>query len=480
MPVTNSATTMPITMPMLIDGRPVLSDGQHLEVINPATEEVIAHVPDATDAQLDLAVSSAQEAFASWRRVSPEDRRETVRRIGAILLENVEELATLLTTEQGKPLAMARAEVNRAATWCAALADLDVPWCETTETATHTVHSRRVPMGVVAAIAPWNFPVTLAVWKIAPALLAGNTVVVKPSPLTPLTGLRLGQLIAEVVPPGAVNVISGGDSLGPRLTGHPGISKIAFTGSTATGKQVMKTASQRLTRVTLELGGNDPAIVLPDADLDDLAPKIFWACFQNSAQYCLAAKRVYIHDSIYDELAAKVRDYAREVRVGNGMEPEVGLGPIQNRQQYDKVRAVIDECRQSGLSFLLEPEIPEGPGYFIGPSIVDNPPEDSPIVTEEPFGPIVPFLRYTDIEDVIKRANDSPYGLGGSVWGGDLAEATRVAERIESGVVWVNEVHRLDPVFPFGGHRESGVACENGVDGILHYTHTNVISIRKA
>lgn len=309
---------------------------------------------------------------------------------------------------------------------------------------------RRVPLGVVAAIVPWNFPVALAMWKIAPALLAGNTVVVKPSPFTPLTLLRLGELLADRLPGGIFNVVSGDDSLGPRLTSHPAVAKIAFTGSTATGKRVMASAAERLARVTLELSGNDPAIVLPHVDIDDVAPKIFWACFQNSGQFCLAAKRVYVHDDIYDAFAAKVVEYARGVEVGDGLLPGVGLGPIQNRLQYDRILAIIDECHEAGMQFLLEPEVLDGPGYFIRPSIVDNPPDASSIVTEEPFGPIVPFLRYTDVNDAVSRANNSPYGLGGSVWGADGEEAQRVARQIESGIVWVNEIHRLDPTFPFG------------------------------
>lgn len=471
--------TIPSEYQMLIDGKLIPGAGEPLEVLNPATEEVVARVANVTQDELDAAVTAAANAYRHWREVPVEERVEVVRQIGKVVLSNCEELATILTTEQGKPLVNARREVERAARWCDGLSDLDIPWEEARETETHDLLIRRVPLGVVAAIVPWNFPVTLALWKIIPALMAGNTVVVKPSPFTPLTALRIGELVASIVPPGVINVISGDDSLGPRLTSHADIAKIAFTGSSQTGKRVMESASRNLVRITLELGGNDPAIVLPDVDVEELAPKLFWACFQNSAQYCLAAKRVYVPDAIYDALAAAVAEYASTVVVGNGRDDETQLGPIQNRGQYDKVVAIIESCRAAGMQFLVPPVVPEGPGYFIKPTIVDNPPDDSPIVTEEPFGPIVPFLRYHDIDDAIARANDSVYGLGASVWGTDVGVAQDVASRIESGVVWVNEVQRLEPDFPFGGRRLSGVGAENGVEGILAYTDVNVISTLK-
>lgn len=464
---------------MSIGGRIVSPGDATIEVVNPATEEILALAPDATDEELDDAVQSAHRAFRSWRAAPVSQRAEVVRRIGDVLRRNAEELSLVLTSEQGKPVEMARREVERAGRWCGALADLEVPWEERRDTGSHDVVLRRVPLGVVAALVPWNFPVSLALWKIAPALLAGNTVVVKPSPFTPLTALRIGELINGVVPAGVVNVISGGDSLGPRLASHPRIAKIAFTGSTATGKRVMETASRNLLRVTLELGGNDAAIVLPDADLEDIAPKIFWACFQNSGQYCIASKRVYVHDSVYDDLAARVAAYAAGVVIGDGLEPGTQLGPVQNRLQYEKVLGVIEECKREGLRFILPPAPYEGRGFFLSPVIVDDPPDDAAIVTEEPFGPIVPFLRYHDVDEAIARANSSSYGLAGSVWGTDLDAAAAVAARIDAGVVWVNEVHRLEPDLPFGGRKQSGVGVENGVEGVLSYTDTNVVSTPK-
>ncbi|EKX62478.1 aldehyde dehydrogenase family protein, partial [Streptomyces ipomoeae] len=322
---------------MLIGGRLVGAEGDPLGVLNPATEEIVGHVPDATDAQLDAAVSAARHAFATWRTTPVVERRAVLAACASTVREHTEELAVLLTTEQGKPLADARAELMAFAEWLDAHAAMEYPDDEVTETETHRIRVRRVPLGVVAGIVPWNFPVVLAAKKIGPALLAGNTIVVKPSPFTPLTTLRVGELLADVVPAGVINTISGGDNLGPRLTEHPGIRKIAFVGSTATGRKVMASAARNLSRVTLELGGNDAAIVLPDVDVDEVAPKVFWTCFANSGQLCIAAKRVYVHEDVYDAFAERFAELARSVKVGNGLEDGVQLGPLQNRAQYEKV-----------------------------------------------------------------------------------------------------------------------------------------------
>lgn len=301
-------------------------------------------------------------------------------------------------------------------------------------------------------------------------LLTGNTIVAKPSPYTPLTTLRIGELLADVVPAGVLNVISGGDSLGPRLSEHPGIRKIAFTGSTATGRKVMASAARSLTRVTLELGGNDAAIVLPDVDVDEVAPRVFWTCFGNSGQICIAAKRVYVHEDVYDAFAKRFAQIARSVKVGNGLEEGVQLGPIQNRAQYEKVVGLIKETVDSGAKLLVEGSIPDGPGYFVHPTVVDDPADDSAIVTQEPFGPVVPLLRFRDVDEVVRRANDSEYGLGGTVWSRDLAAAEELAARIETGTVWINQEQMLSPMQQFSGHKASGLGTENGVEGVLEYT----------
>jgi acyl-CoA reductase-like NAD-dependent aldehyde dehydrogenase len=464
---------------MLIDGRTVPAEGTPLEVLNPATEEIVGRIPDATDAQLQQAVDAAARAFEIWRTVSVEERRAAVRGLAGVLREHRDELAALLTAEQGKPLDAARGEVAAAAFWCEATAALDFPQDERQEDATHRVRIRRVPLGPVAGIVPWNFPVAQAFWKIAPALVTGNTVVLKPSPFTPLSALRIGELLRDALPAGVLNIVTGGDSLGPKLTEHPDIRKIAFTGSTVTGKKVMQSASHHLARLTLELGGNDVAIVLPDAHLDTVAEQIFWACFRNSGQVCVASKRVYVHEDIYDAFAERFGGVAQQVRVGSGAEDGVQLGPIQNRAQYEKVVELIERSEKDGLSFLVKGDIPEGPGYFVHPTVLDNPPDDAPIVTQEQFGPVVPLLKWRDEDDVVARANDSEYGLGGSVWGEDLAAAERIAERIHAGTVWVNESQRYSPNLPYAGHKSSGLGVEHGVEGLLHFTDVQVVSVRK-
>lgn len=466
------------TYDMTIDGSLVAAT-EVLSVTNPATEVAFATAPRATRNQLDDAIDAAKRAFGKWRHTPIATRREAVLSIATVLREHADELATLLTNEQGKPLAAARGEVERAAFWAEEIAGIQWEDRVAEDNDQHKVIVRRVPLGVVGAIVPWNFPVALAVWKIAPALLTGNTMVLKPSPYTPLTALKLGELLQEVLPPGVLNVISGGDELGPWMTSHEGFDKITFTGSSETGKKVMASAAEHLTRLTLELGGNDAAVVLPDVDIAEIAPKLYWACFSNSAQYCLATKRLYVHADIYEELGEALRDYARTVVVGNGMDEGVQLGPIQNKAQFDKVQSFINTSRSSGHKFLVETPVELERGYFVGPIVVDNPPEDSMIVTEEPFGPIVPMLAFTDSEEVIAKVNASPYGLGGSVWSNDTDAAIEIAKRIESGVVWVNESQALSPHFPMGGHKQSGIGRENGLEGVMEYTATQSLAVRK-
>lgn len=454
---------------MLIDGRQVAS-AETLEVLNPATEAVIATVPDCSREQLDEAVAAARRAFPAWRARPIAERREILNGIAGILAGSAEELKHILTAEQGKPLDAALFELNAAAWWIgeaarAGLADQtidDMPGQRSTV--------RRVPLGVVGAIVPWNFPVLLVAWKLVPALLAGNTLVLKPSPFTPLTTLRLAERVAGLLPPGVLNVISGGDRLGPWMTAHPGIDKITFTGSSATGRKVMETASATLKRVTLELGGNDAAIVLDDADPAGIAEKLFWAAMTNSGQVCVAAKRIYVHDSIYDALARALQEVAARVQVGDGTRQGVALGPVQNAQQFARVKALIADSRDRGHRFLTGGDMPEGKGYFVPVTILDNPPESARVVQEEAFGPVVPLLRYTDLDEVIDRANASDLGLAGSIWTSDVERGAALAQRLETGTVWINSAQNLTPYAAFGGHKQSGIGTEGGLDGLLEFT----------
>jgi acyl-CoA reductase-like NAD-dependent aldehyde dehydrogenase len=463
---------------MTIDGKaaPALAG---FSVINPATERIIVDAPDATSAQLDEAVASARRAAAAWASLPVQQRQHYVARIGETITANLEELAQLLMQEQGKPLDQARQEVQKAALWCTGLAGLDFPGVRISESATEEVRVSHVPLGVVGGIVPWNFPLVLAMWKVAPALLTGNTMVLKPSPFTPLTTLKLGELLRDVLPAGVLNVISGTDALGPLMSAHPGIDKLSFTGSTQIGRKVMESASVNLKRLTLELGGNDAAIVLPDVDVDEIAPVIFWGAFANNAQFCLAIKRLYIHEDIYDKLTQALVRLARETRMGPGDVEGMQLGPVQNRRQFERLKDLLEDTRNAGHRILVGGDIPDGTGYFFPVTLVDNPPDTARIVREEPFGPILPLLKFRDLNDVIARANDSEYGLGGSVWGRDEEAAMRVALQLKTGTVWVNQIHTIAPDKPMAGHKQSGIGIENGIDGLLEYTVPQTVSIKR-
>lgn len=464
---------------MTIDGKAV-AGARMFDAFNPATEAVIASVPDATREQLDKAVASAKAAFPAWSTRPITERQKLVAEIGEVMEAHAEELSRLLTLEQGKARPGADWEVGGSIAWCAGIASQSLPVQVLEQDDVRTVEMRHVPLGVIGAITPWNFPILLAIWKIAPALVAGNTVVLKPSPYTPLCTLKIGELLRDVLPAGVLNVVSGGNELGAWMTGHKDIAKIAFTGSTATGKKVMEAAAGSLKRVTLELGGNDPAIVLPDVDPKQMAKELFWAAFQNSAQFCCAAKRLYIHDDIYDALRDELVDYAKTVKMGDGSQQGVQLGPIQNKMQFEKVKDLLADAKANGLNAVLGGEVPEGKGFFVPVTIYDNPPEDARVVKEEAFGPVLPLLRFTDIDDVVSRANDTDMGLAASVWSADADLARAIGERIEAGVIWINEIHTFSPHAAFGGHKQSGMGVENSLEGLAEYTNTQTIVTRRS
>jgi acyl-CoA reductase-like NAD-dependent aldehyde dehydrogenase len=459
---------------MTIGGKLVASE-RSFAAYNPATEDVIAQVPEASHTQLDVAVAAAKRAFPGWSARPLAERQAAVSRIGDLIEAHAEDFMRLLTLEQGKARAGAEWEIGGSVAWCREIAKQSLQVHRVEEAGGRTIETRRTPLGVVGGITPWNFPVLLAVWKIAPALVTGNTVVLKPSPNTPLCTLKLGELLLDALPPGVLNIVSGGNALGEWLTTHPDVRKVSFTGSTATGRKIMAAASGNLKRVTLELGGNDPAIVMPDVDVEKIAEKLFWAAFQNSAQFCVAAKRLYIHADIYDALAEALVRYARTVTVGDGSLQGVDLGPIQNRMQFDKLKDLFADARRTGLRFLLGGEIGHQKGFFVPVTIIDNPPEDSRVVTEEAFGPILPLLKFNDVDDVVARANNTEYGLAASVWSADVQTARRIAERIEAGTVWINEVHTFSPHVAFGGHKQSGIGIENALEGLAEYTNSQTL-----
>jgi acyl-CoA reductase-like NAD-dependent aldehyde dehydrogenase len=463
---------------MLIGGE-LVGGTATLDVVNPANEQVIGSVPDATREELDRAIDAARAAFPAWAATPIAERKAKLTALGQAVMANADPLMRLLTKEQGKPHSEAQGEVMGAGYWLMAAAGLDLPVTVNEDSEDRYSETRHVPLGVVGAIAPWNFPMILAMFKVAPALLAGNTMVLKPSPFTPLSTLKFGELAAEILPAGVLNIVTGGDDLGPWMTSHAGFDKISFTGSTATGKRVMQSAAPTLKRVTLELGGNDAAIVMPDVDVEKVAEELFWAAFRNNGQICIATKRMYVHRDIYDRLRDALVAYAQTVKVGDGSEQGTQIGPINNKQQYARVLELIQDAKDKGYTFLIGGEKADVPGYFVPVTILDNPPEDARIVQEEQFGPVLPLLKFDDFEDVVARANATDYGLGGSVWGSDEDKAFELAQKIASGTVWVNETQHLSPMAAFGGMKQSGVGVEGGVEGLLEYTNAQTIVRKK-
>ena len=462
---------------MTIDGNSIAGDTT-FGVINPASGQVFAQAPECSRAQLDAAMDAASRAYKNWKRDLPA-RRAALLACAEAVKARLSELAPILTQEQGKPLPQAFAEIMGAAMWFTYTATLQLPVEVLQDDASAHVEVRRRPLGVVAAITPWNFPLILATWKLAPALLAGNTVVLKPSPFTPLTTLKLGELLRDVVPPGVVNVISGGNDLGGWMTSHPVPRKISFTGSVATGKKVAAAAAPDLKRVTLELGGNDPAIVLPDANPQDIAAKLFWGAFQNCGQVCSAIKRVYAPEAMYDTLVGALAEIARGVCVGNGLEDDIQMGPLNNRPQFERVKELVEDAKKHGARIAAGGEPLGGSGYFYRPTVVAEVADGVRLVDEEQFGPALPIVAYKKVEDAIESANATHFGLGGSVWSGNVDRATEVAKELDCGTAWVNQHLELSPATPFGGAKWSGIGVENGRWGLLGFTETQTIDIAK-
>uniref|UniRef100_UPI0035CC319B aldehyde dehydrogenase family protein n=1 Tax=uncultured Sphingomonas sp. TaxID=158754 RepID=UPI0035CC319B len=475
-------TTIDFTAPyaLTIDGKRVETNAS-FDVFNPATNEVLAQAPEGTAAHMEAAIAAAKAAFPAWAALSADERGAYVGAYADALDAHKEELITLLTLEQGKPRhSMAKGEVEAAIFWVREVAKRRLPVETIEDTDDHVVEVHHTPLGVVGAITPWNFPVLLGLWKVAPCLVTGNVMVMKPSPYTPLTSLRFGEIAQTVLPAGVFSVVSGGNALGSQMTEHPDIAKISFTGSTATGKKVMASSASTLKRVTLELGGNDVAIVLADADWEPIVETLFWASFGNSGQWCIASKRLYVHRDIHAAFTAKFVEFAAKQKVGDGMDPSTDLGPIQNRMQYDKLKDLFADVKANGYKVPLGGTIDESlAGNFVPVTIVDNPPEDSRIVQEEPFGPILPIIAFDSVDEVVAKANNSPFGLAGSVWGKDRDAAIAVAKRLETGTVWVNEIHIHGIDIPFGGHKQSGMGVENGAEGLAEFTNTKTYMFHK-
>lgn len=462
---------------MMIGGQSIDSSA-HFEVRNPATGEVVATVANASVEQLDAAVAAAQEAYKSWSKQSDDTWRQACEAVSAKIGEHAEEIAQILTAEQGKPLngMGSRFEMGGAAAWAAHTASLSLPVKTLQDNAEGRVELYRNPIGVVGSITPWNWPVMIAVWHILPALRTGNTVVIKPSPFTPLSTIRLVEVMNEVLPAGVVNVVTSDDQLnniGGAMSAHTGIRKMVFTGSIATGKKVMTSAAETMKRLTLELGGNDAGIVLPDVDPQAIAEGLFWGAFINNGQTCAAMKRLYVHESVYDAVCEALTAYAAQVPVGVGSDEASILGPIANRMQFDKVKRLVDDAKAKGRRVLLGGEA--GEGLFFPPTLIADMQPDDPLVVEEQFGPVLPILKYSDVDEALRMANASDNGLGGSVWSSDVAKAKALARQLQCGSAWVNKHGAIQPNAPFCGVKSSGLGVEFGEEGLAEYTDIQVV-----
>ncbi|KAH6668933.1 Aldehyde/histidinol dehydrogenase [Halenospora varia] len=460
----------------IIDGKLVKTEFTRCG-INPATGEELFPSPVSTSQDVDAAIKAARAAFKGWKKTSVEHRKQQLMAFSAALVAWKPDFAALLTKEQGKATFFAEQEVDFGAHWLAGTCALEMADEIVDDTSEMLVKTRYTPLGVAVGIVPWNFPIMLLCGKIAPAILTGNCIIIKPSPFTPYCGIKIVELAQSFFPPGVVQVLSGNDNLGPWLTAHSGIDKISFTGSTATGKKVMESASKNLTRVTLELGGNDAAIVCSDVDIAAVAPQIAAFAFLNSGQVCIAVKRIYVHKDIYVSFRDAFVTCVEAFKVGNGVEKDTFIGPVQNKPQYDRVTSFLDDIRDCGQKIATGGQVihTKKDGMFIQPTVVDNPPDDSKIVMEEPFGPVVPLLQWSEEAEVITRVNASEMGLGASVWSKDLDRAVHIGEALEVGNVWINEHLGIKPTATFGGQKKSGIGNEWGRDGLRGYCNTQTI-----
>lgn len=439
--------------------------GSHVTVVDPATGEGFAEAPEQRSEELDAVVDTAHAAWRDWR-TDPDARRTALLAAADAVEAAAAELAPLLTREQGKPLTESHAEVARTAARLRYFAGLDAGTEPITDGRPMHSELRWRPLGPVAAIVPWNFPLQLASAKFAPALAAGNTMVLKPSPFTPLATRLLGSVLSGALPEGVLTIVTGREPLGARLASHPGIRHVTFTGSAATGRGVAAGAAASLARVTLELGGNDAALLLDDVDVEEIADRLYWAAFRNCGQVCMAVKRVYAPARHYARVVEALADRARTTVVGPGLDPDARLGPVNNAPQLARVerytaRAVADGARVAAGGHRLD-----RPGYFFAPTILADVPARSPVVTEEQFGPVLPVLPYDTLDEAVEAANGTGFGLGGSVWGTDVDLAAAVADRLECGTAWINHHAELSLAQPFAGAKDSGVGVAGGPWGL--------------
>ncbi|MFK0042200.1 aldehyde dehydrogenase family protein [Paenarthrobacter sp. NPDC090517] len=449
------------------------------KIKDPATGETVGYAPQHGVRDLQNAVDLARSAQPAWADAGHETRSAALLAAADAVEAHAEELAQILSREQGKPLngPNARFEIGACSAWLRAAAGIPLePETLVDDGETRAeVHYR--PLGIVGAIGPWNWPMMITIWQVAPALRMGNAVIVKPSEYTPLSVLALVEVLNTVLPAGLLTAVSGGRDVGEALASHPAVSKIMFTGSTATGKAIIKSSADSIKRLTLELGGNDAGIVLPDADAKAIAEGLFWGAFINTGQTCAALKRLYVHEDIYDAVCEALTEVASAMPMGVGLDENNVLGPLQNKAQYDIVERLVDEARKSGARILIggNPDT-EQPGYFYPTTLVADIDNNNPLVVEEQFGPALPIIRYKTVDEAVAMANALDVGLGASVWSPDLEQARTVAARVQAGTVWINKHGAVDPRIPFGGAKQSGYGLEFGVEGLKHLAQPQIIN----
>ncbi|MFI8003432.1 aldehyde dehydrogenase family protein [Streptomyces sp. NPDC086010] len=452
-------------MPTTRSDRPPAPRGRSVPVLDPATGEAFDEAPDQHPDELDTVVERAHTAWLSWR-ADPSARRRALLAAAGAVEAAAPDLAPLLTREQGKPLRESYAEVGRAAARLRYFAELRPGREAVSDGRPVRSELRWRSLGPVAAITPWNFPLQLASAKFAPALAAGNTMVLKPSPFTPLATRLLGSVMSSALPEHVLTIVTGGDALGARLASHPGIRHVTFTGSIPTGRAVAGEAAATLARVTLELGGNDAAVLLDDVEVDRIADRLFWAAFRNCGQVCMAVKRVYAPVRLYSQVVEALAQRAKSAVVGAGLDPGSELGPVNNAPQLARVERYAAQAIADGAQAVTGGHRLDRPGYFFAPTVLADVPTRSAVVTEEQFGPVLPVLPYRNIDEAVEAANDTGFGLGGSVWGTDLDRAEAVAGRLECGTAWINHHAELSLAQPFAGIKESGVGVAGGPWGL--------------
>lgn len=469
---------------LIIDGEKVATN-DYFDVINPADKSVVARCPKASVEQLNTAVAAAKAAFPAWSALSYAERRAKLMELADAIEAKSEAFITLLTKEQGKPIngfadLGAGFELGGTLAWIRSTASMELTpeTIQDNDDAHIAIH--RKALGVVGSITPWNYPLLIGIWHMIPALITGNTIVIKPSEMTPLTTLLFGEIAKDILPKGVLNVVAGAGEIGGAMSAHKDIDKIIFTGSTPTGKAIMKSAAENLKRLTLELGGNDAGIVLADADIEAIAGKIFATSFINNGQTCAALKRLYVHEAVYDKLCTAMTNIATSMKTGNGLETDTDFGPLQNEKQLDIVKALAQDAKDNGANFLCGGEVVDETGYFYPITLVNNIQDGARLVDEEQFGPILPIIKFSDVEDAIASANRLSVGLGGSVWSTDIKNAQSIASRLECGTVWINNHAMVQPDAPFGGVKDSGFGVAFGEAGLKEFTSIQTMQTSKS